>query len=181
MSKIGRRPIEVPKEVKVQIKGSSVSVEGPKGTFQWALPLGISLEQKEQTLQVERSHDTKQLRAFHGLARALIANMVQGSSKGFVKELEIVGVGYKAQLKGTTLVMSLGFSHPVIVPIWNDLKVTLPSPTKITVEGCDKQRVGQFTANIRAFMPPEPYKGKGIRYAGEQVRKKLGKAMAKGA
>ena len=179
MSKIGRRPIALVKEVKFNAQGSSVSVEGPRGKFQYTLPVGISVEVKDQAIFVKRNADNKQMRAFHGLARALINNMVEGVSKGFIKELEIVGVGYKAQIKGSNLVMQLGFSHPVEMPIWKELKVTTPSANKITVEGSDKQKVGQFVAEIRQIMPPEPYKGKGIRYKGEQVRKKLGKAMAK--
>jgi large subunit ribosomal protein L6 len=179
MSKIGKRPIALPKEVKFNAQGSSVSVEGPKGKFQYTLPMGIGAEVKDENILVTRGADNKQMRSFHGLARALIANMVKGVSKGFSKELEIVGVGYKAQVKGSSLVLQLGFSHPVEVAIWKELKVSVPSANRIVVEGCDKQKVGEFVAEIRQIMPPEPYKGKGIRYKGEQVRKKLGKAMAK--
>ncbi|MBN2120105.1 MAG: 50S ribosomal protein L6 [Candidatus Omnitrophica bacterium] len=180
MSKIGRRPIDLPKEVKLEIKGSEVSVKGPKGNFSYRLPNGVTVKLEEQKLSFSREADTKQLRAFHGLARSLVANMITGVSKGFVRELEIVGVGYKAQFKDNTLVLQLGFSHPVEIPVWKDLKVACPSANLIVVEGVDKQRVGQFVAQIRGIMPPEPYKGKGIRYKDEQVRKKLGKAMAKG-
>ena len=179
MSKIGKKPIELPKEVKLEIKGTSVLVDGPKGKLSLTLPADITLEQKDQTILIKRRFDSKKLRSLHGLIRALVANMVEGVSKGFSKELEIVGVGYKAQVKNNILDLHLGFSHPLGIPVDKDLKVTCPSPNRIIIEGVDKQKVGQLAATVRKIMPPEPYKGKGIRYKGEQVRKKVGKAMAK--
>ncbi len=179
MSRIGRNPININKGVKVQIKGNSVFVEGPKGKLSYESPKGISVEESGDKLLVKRAADTKQLKAFHGLARSLIANMVEGVDKGFKKELEIKGVGYKVQKKGNSIVLQLRFSHPVEVPVWQGLKVECPTATKITVEGTDKQLVGEYAAQIRRIMPPEPYKGKGIRYLGEEVRKKMGKSMTK--
>ncbi len=180
MSKIGRKPIDLPSEVKIQVKDGLVTVEGPKGKLEYTLPSGITLREEKAKIFIERKVDTKQLRAFHGLVRALISNMVEGVSKGFKKELEIVGVGYKAELKKGVLFLELGFSHPIEKPIPEGLKVSIPSSTRIVIEGIEKQKVGEFSAQIRKIMPPEPYKGKGVRYVGEQVRKKLGKAMAKG-
>lgn len=179
MSKIGRIPIVLPSGVKVKIEGSLVSVEGPKGKLDYLLRSGIKVLQKDNKILVERAQDTKQMRAFHGLARALIFNMVEGVTRGFKKELEIVGIGYKAEVKKGMLFLNLGFSHPIEKPIPPDLKVTA-SGNRIVIEGIDKQKVGEFSAQVRKIAPPEPYKGKGIRYVGEQVRKKLGKAMAKG-
>lgn len=179
MSKIGKMPIDLPKEVKLEIKGKSIFIEGPKGKLSFDLPNDIVAEQKDQMILIKRQLDTKKTRALHGLARALVANMVKGVTKGFSKELEIVGVGYKSQVKGSILALQVGFSHPVEIPIAKDLKVTCPTPTRIVIEGIDKQKVGELAAVTRRVMPPEPYKGKGIRYKGEQVRKKLGKAMAK--
>jgi large subunit ribosomal protein L6 len=177
MSRIGRNPISVPKEVKVELKENLVSVQGPKGKLEYSLPGGILVEQDADKLLVKRRRDTKELRALHGLARSLIANMVQGTHIGFKRDLEVVGVGYKVQKKGNTLVLQLGYSHPVEMPVWEGLNIEVPSANKISVEGIDKQKVGEFAARIRKVMPPEPYKGKGIRYLGEQVRKKVGKAM----
>ncbi len=179
MSRIGRKPIVIPKNVKIHRDNGMITVEGPKGKLSYTLPNGIALEIKENEAIVSRSHDTKTLRAYHGLSRALIANMVEGTANGFKKELEVIGVGYKVQLKGSTLHLQLGFSHPVEMTVWEGLKVTVPSATRITIEGFDKQQVGEFAARVRKVLPPEPYKGKGIRYVGEEVRKKLGKAMAK--
>jgi len=180
MSKIGRKPIQLEKDIKVEIKSPVISIEGLKGKLEYRIPDGISIRKDNGQLIVERTAETKQLRSFHGLVRALVSNMVEGTGKGFTKELEIVGVGYKAQIKGDTLVLNVGFSHLVEIPIWKTLKVSCPALTRIVISGIDKQKVGEFSARIRRIMPPEPYKGKGIRYAGEQVRKKLGKAMTKG-
>ncbi|HEC69080.1 MAG TPA: 50S ribosomal protein L6 [Candidatus Omnitrophica bacterium] len=180
MSKIGRKPIDLPSGVKVQVKGRQVIVEGSKGKLEYQLPQGIILKENEQKIFIERTSETKQARAFQGLVRALVFNMVKGVSEGFKKELEIVGVGYKVELKKESLFLDLGFSHPVEKVIPSDLKVSTPSSTRIVIEGIDKQRVAEFAAQVRRIKPPEPYKGKGIKYAGEQVRKKLGKAMAKG-
>ncbi|MFC1599221.1 50S ribosomal protein L6 [Candidatus Omnitrophota bacterium] len=180
MSKIGRRPIALPKEVKLEVKDGVVLAEGSRGKLSMQIPQGITVEKQEGMILVKREFDNKKSRSFHGLVRALVANMVEGVSKGFMKELEIKGVGYKSQVKGDTLVLQLGFSHPVEMAISSDLKVTCPAQTRIVVEGIDRQKVGEFAAKVRRIMPPEPYKGKGIRYKDEQLRKKLGKAMAKG-
>ena len=179
MSKIGRKPIPTTKDVKITLNDTHVLVEGPKGKLSFVLPEGISLSQHEGLVVIEKEKDTKRQRMFHGLARSLVANMIEGVTKGFKKELEIVGVGYKAQMKEKLLVLQVGFSHPVEISVEDDLQVTTPSAIRITIEGIDKQKVGEFAARVRRILPPEPYKGKGIRYAGEQVRKKLGKAMAK--
>lgn len=179
MSRIGRKPIPILEKVKVEVKDGIVYVEGPKGRLSLKLDPLINVKVEDNKVMVERKNDSKRAKSMHGTTRALINNMVIGVKEGFKKGLEIVGTGYKAQLKGNTLVLQLGFSHPVEVNIPQDLKVTVEGQNKISVEGIDKQRVGQFAANIRAIFPPEPYKGKGIRYIGEEVRRKLGKAMAK--
>jgi len=179
MSRIGKQPIVLPKEVKVKIEGSSVLVESSKGKLQLVIPAGIKVESAENVLSVKRDNDTKPLKSLHGTIQVLISNMVEGVTKGFKKELDIIGVGYKAQMKGKHLVLSVGFSHPVEMDVPQGLKVSVPKPTKIVIEGIDKQLVGEFTAKIRRVNPPEPYKGKGIRYTGEEVRKNLGKALAK--
>jgi len=179
MSRIGRKPIPILEKVKVEVKDGVVYVEGPKGRLSLKLDSLINVKVEDNKIVVERKNDSKRAKSMHGTTRALINNMVTGVKEGFKKGLEIVGTGYKAQLKGNTLVLQLGFSHPVEVNIPEDLKVTVEGQNKIFVEGVDKQRVGQFAASIRAIFPPEPYKGKGIRYIGEEVRKKLGKAMAK--
>lgn len=179
MSRTGKQPITLPKEVKVKIEGNSLGVESPKGKLHLSWPVGISVEQKDNAITVKRLGDTKQLKSLHGTIRALINNMIEGVTKGYKKELEIIGVGYKAQTKGKNLVIALGFSHLVELPIPEGLKISLPTQTRIVIEGIDKQKVGEFAAVIRRHYPPEPYKGKGVRYAGEFVRKKLGKALAK--
>ena len=179
MSRIGKIPIAVDKSLKVNIDKHIVTIESSKGKLEYELPWGIEAEFKDNQIVVKRQGDSKNLRALHGLARALINNMVEGLTKGFKKELEIVGVGYKAQLKGKKLVLNIGFSHPVEIDIPEKVKVSLPAATRIVIEGADKAFVGQFAAEIRRIYPPEPYKGKGIRYVGEVVRRKLGKAMAK--
>ena len=179
MSRIGKEPIKIPKEVKVKLEGKTCIVETSKSKLQFLLPTGIDAELSENILKVKRDQDTKELKSLHGTVRAIINNMVKGVFQGFKKELEIVGVGYKAQMKGKALVLNVGFSHPVEMPVPEGLKVTTPIPTHIIVEGADKQKVGEFAACLRRIYPPEPYKGKGIRYKGEEVRKKLGKALAK--
>ncbi|MBD3246794.1 MAG: 50S ribosomal protein L6 [Candidatus Omnitrophica bacterium] len=179
MSRVGKVPIPVPKEVKTQIQKATLTVEGKKGKLSLEIPPALTIESKEGQIAVTRRDDEKLSKSLHGTFRALIRNMIIGVSEGFKKELEIVGVGYKTQMKGNTLVMNIGFSHPVEVPVPKDLKVSTPKPTRILVEGTDKQRVGELAAQIRRNYPPEPYKGKGIRYAGEEIKKKLGKALAK--
>ncbi len=180
MSRIGRRPVAYPKEVKVEVKDKQIFVEGPKGKLNWNLPDRISVETKDNRIFVKSVSNTKVDKSLHGLSRALIANMVQGVVNGYVKELEIQGVGFRAQLQGNALNMQLGFSHPVNVPIPEGIKVEVPKPTNITISGIDKQKVGQLAADIRSIYPPEPYKGKGIRFAGELVKRKVGKAQATG-
>jgi len=179
MSRIGKEPVVIPKGVKVQVQGNNVAVEGPKGKLSTVVPEILSLEATAEKILVKRPNDEKQVRSLHGTIRALLNNMITGVSQGFKKELDIVGVGYKAQMKGKNLLLSVGFTHPVEMPVPEGLKVAVPIQTHIVVEGCDRYIVGQFTANVRAVLPPEPYKGKGIRYTGEEVRKKLGKALAK--
>ena len=179
MSRIGKMPIKIDKNLKVNIDKGIVTIESSKGKLEYQLPWGIEAEVKDSQIFVRRKGDSNNLKALHGLARALINNMVEGLTQGFKKELEIVGVGYKAQLKGKKLIMNMGFSHAVEIDIPEGIKVSLPSATRIVVEGADKSFVGKFAAEIRKVYPPEPYKGKGIRYVGEVVRRKLGKAMAK--
>lgn len=174
MSRIGRAPVPIPAGVKVAQEGPTLRVEGPKGTLSMALPAGMSVTVEDQQVKVQRTDDER--RALHGLTRALIANMVQGLVSGFSKELEIAGVGYRAQVSGTQLSLHVGFSHPVTVAIPEGITVEVPKPTSVIVKGVDKHLVGQFAANIRRVAPPEPYKGKGIKYAGEVIRRKAGKA-----
>jgi large subunit ribosomal protein L6 len=180
MSRIGRRPIEIPAGVDVALQGSTVSVKGPLGALEQTFHPEMLLVLEDGTLRVERPDDERSHRSLHGLTRTLIANMVDGVTRGFEKRLEIVGVGYRAVLKGSDLELALGFSHPVVFPAPSGIEFEVPAPTRITVRGIDKQQVGEVAANIRKIRKPEPYKGKGIRYEGEYVRKKAGKA-AKGA
>ena len=176
MSRIGRAPIAVPASVEVKLEGATLVVEGPKGKLSITLPDMISVRADGQQMRVERTGAETSTNALHGLYRALIANMVHGVVTGFSKELEIVGVGYRAQLEGKQLSLQVGFSHPVRVPIPDGITVDVPKPTSVIVKGADKHLVGQFSANLRRIAPPEPYKGKGIKYAGEIVRRKAGKA-----
>ena len=178
MSRIGYKSIQIPDKVKVQIdSGGAVAVEGPKGKLNWKLPRDISAKVENNHVAIARSAETRSVKALHGLSRALVNNMVQGVSQGFTKRLEIEGVGFKAAVQGSNLNLSLGFSHPILFEIPKDIKVTVTDSTKITIEGIDKKQVGQVAANIRRFYPPEPYKGKGVRYAGEQIRRKEGKTV----
>lgn len=178
MSRIGKKPIELPDKVKLNISGEgAVNVEGPKGKLAWALPKQIKARIDGKNVLVERNSESRQVRALHGLTRALIANMVTGVSAGFAKDLEIQGVGFKAAVQGQTLNLSLGFSHPVLFPIPPGIKITVAENTKVRIEGIDKHLVGQVAADIRSYYPPEPYKGKGVRYAGEQIRRKEGKTV----
>ncbi|HUY64346.1 MAG TPA: 50S ribosomal protein L6 [Acidimicrobiales bacterium] len=177
MSRIGRSPIEVPQGVTVQVQDRTVTVTGPQGTLSRALPGAIAVRQEDTTLLVERPDDQRQNRALHGLTRSLVANMVVGVTAGFTKELEIVGVGYRAQAKGPgSLELALGFSHPVTVDAPEGVSFEVPVPTRVVVKGIDKEKVGQVAADIRKIRKPEPYKGKGVRYAGERVLRKAGKA-----
>ena len=175
MSRIGKQPIPVPSGVEVKIDGTTVTVKGPKGELSQTFNEDMTVAFEEGELTVARPSDARNHRALHGLTRSLLANMVTGVSAGFSKNLEIVGVGYRAALKGTDLEMQLGFSHPVLIKAEPGITFEVPAPTKITVSGIDKQRVGQVAAEIRRWRPPEPYKGKGVRYEGEYVRRKLGK------
>jgi large subunit ribosomal protein L6 len=177
MSRIGRSPIPVPSGVEVSVAGREVTVKGPQGTLGRRLPGEITVRHEEGSLLVERPDDERQNRALHGLTRSLVANMVTGVVDGFSKELEIVGVGYRAIPKGPNqLELALGFSHPVIVNAPGGITFDVPQPTRIVVKGIDKELVGQVAANIRKIRKPEPYKGKGVRYAGERVVRKAGKA-----
>ncbi len=178
MSRVGRKPIKIPSGVNVQIDGDVVKVKGPKGQLELKLLPEVTVKVEGDQLLVERTGDTKIHRARHGLTRALLNNMVIGVSQGFVKGLEIIGIGYRAQLQGKKLVLNLGYSHPIEYPIPEGIEITIEGNNKIFVKGIDKQKVGQVAAIIRGFRPPEPYKGKGIRYIGEYVRQKAGKAGA---
>ena len=177
MSRIGKQPIVIPAKVKVEVKGQNVLVEGPKGKLNWELPKRTSLKVEGGNIVVARDGEDAQAKALHGLSRALVNNMVRGVSEGFVKKLEIQGVGFKASVQGKSVNMSLGYSHPINYPIPDQIKVTVEENTKLTIEGPDRQVVGQVAAELRGFYPPEPYKGKGVRYAGEHVQRKEGKTV----
>jgi len=176
MSRVGNAPIPIPGGVDITVSGRDVTVKGPKGTLSHVLPDKIDLEVADGQLTVSRQDEQRQTRALHGLTRALLANMCRGVSEGFVRELQTVGVGYRASLSGSKLELQVGYSHPVHIEAPDGITFEVPEPTRIVVSGIDKQAVGQIAADIRAVRPPEPYKGKGIRYAGEQVRRKAGKA-----
>jgi large subunit ribosomal protein L6 len=176
VSRIGKQPIPVPSGVEVKIDGNTITVKGPKGELTQTFTDVLTITQEDGVLLVTRPDESRTARSLHGLTRTLLANMVQGVSEGFFKNLEIVGVGYRAAMKGTDIELQLGFSHPVVVVAEPGITFEVPAPTKITVRGIDKQRVGQVAADIRKWRKPEPYKGKGVRYEGEQVRRKLGKA-----
>ncbi len=179
MSRIGKKPIALPKGVTVKIEGNTVAVQGPKGKLDTALPPGIKMEQKDGTLLAIRDND--QHAAFHGLARALVNNAVEGVTKGWTRELEIVGIGYRAEMKGKGMVVfTLGYSHPIEYPLPSGIEATVdPKQTKIAVTGIDRQKVGQVAAEMRSLRPPDPYKNKGVRFAGEKLKKKVGKTGAK--
>jgi len=179
MSRVGLKPISLPEKVAVSLDGRTVVVEGPKGKLDFDLPEGISLKNEDGNVIVSRANEARQIRALHGTARSLIHNMIIGVSKGYVKDLEIHGVGLRAAVKGAALDLSLGRSHPLLHPIPSGLTVTVNENTKIKVEGIDKQLVGQFAAEVRGYYPPEPYKGKGVRYSDEHVRRKEGKSVGK--
>jgi large subunit ribosomal protein L6 len=177
MSRIGKAPIEVPSGVDVTIAGNNITVKGSRGTLEREIPTPIAVNRDGDTLVVERPDDARKNRALHGLVRALVNNMVVGVSQGYTKELEIIGVGYRATAKGPgSMQLALGFSHPVDITAPEGITFEVPSPTRIVVQGIDKEQVGQVAADIRAWRKPEPYKGKGVRYAGEHVQRKAGKA-----
>jgi large subunit ribosomal protein L6 len=178
MSRIGKKPITIPPKVKVAINAEgSVLVEGPKGKLEWKLPSTISAKVEGEQLAINRIGEDRQDKALHGLSRALLANMVVGVTDGFKRDMEIHGVGFKAAVQGKILNLSLGKSHPILFNIPEGVKITVNENTKISIEGIDNQVVGQCAANIRAYYPPEPYKGKGVRFAGEQLRRKEGKTV----
>jgi large subunit ribosomal protein L6 len=179
MSRIGKKPIDLPKGVTVKIEGNVVAVQGPKGKLDTALPRGIKMEQKDGHLVAIRENDSQA--ALHGLARALVNNAVEGVTKGWTRELEIVGIGYRAELKGKgTVVFTLGYSHPIEYPLPTGVDVTVdPKQTRLTLTSIDRQKVGQVAAEMRSLRPPDPYKNKGVRYAGERLKKKVGKTGAK--
>jgi large subunit ribosomal protein L6 len=178
MSRIGNKAVEIPDKVKVSVGADgAVAVEGPKGKLNWTLPRNIKATVENSRVSLARSAETRSVKALHGLSRSLVHNMVQGVSEGFTKQLEIEGVGFKAAVQGQNLNLSLGFSHPILFPIPKDIKITVTDATKIMIQGIDKKVVGQVAADIRRYYPPEPYKGKGVRYAGEVIRRKEGKTV----
>jgi len=179
MSRIGKRPVPVPAKVTVTIEGQSVTVKGPKGELARVLPEGVLVKQEDNTIVVERQNESRKSRERHGLCRTLIANMIEGVSNGFQKRLEIQGVGYRAQVQGRNLNMSVGYSHPVVFEPPEGVEFAVENNTNVIVSGIDKEIVGNIAAKIRASRPPEPYKGKGVRYAGERIRRKAGKAGKK--
>jgi large subunit ribosomal protein L6 len=179
MSRIGKKPIPVPAGVKIRVADGVFTAEGPKGKVSQAIVAGIAVEANDNQLQVTRRDDERKTRALHGLMRALLANAVQGVSQGFTKTLEVVGVGYRAEVKGRQLNMALGYSHPVVFAIPAGVDVAVEKNTRITINGADRQQVGQVASEIRGLRPPDPYKGKGVRYSDERLRLKVGKAGSK--
>jgi large subunit ribosomal protein L6 len=175
MSRIGKRPIEVPAGVNVSVDPGRVMVSGPLGELQQVVPTRMTIEREDGQLVVTRPTERGEDRALHGLTRTLVANMVEGVTKGFEKKLQIQGVGYRAALRGTSLELNVGYSHPVVIDAPKGITFEVPTPTEVTVKGIDKQQVGEIAAQVRKVRPPEPYKGKGIRYEGEYVRRKVGK------
>ncbi len=176
MSRTGKKPVAVPENVQVQFEGNHITVKGPKGQLSRELHREMIIEQEEGLIYVKRPSDNPEHRALHGLTRTLIDNMVKGVTEGYSRNLELVGVGYRAAMEGNKLVLNMGFAHPVVFTPGKDMEIEVPSPTRIIVKGIDKQQVGNLAAVIRRTYPPEPYKGKGIRYENEQVRQKAGKA-----
>jgi large subunit ribosomal protein L6 len=181
MSRVGKKPVLIPKGVKVAVHGNTVAVEGPLGKLEWGFrrEVRVAVDEEAKQVKVDRDGESRTARALQGLSRALIQNMMKGVTEGYEKKLEIVGVGYLAAIQGSTLQLRVGFANEIQMPIPAGLKVTCPDQTHIVVKGSDKQMVGQFAAEVRSVRKPEPYKGKGIRYDGEQVRRKAGKAMTK--
>jgi large subunit ribosomal protein L6 len=175
MSRIGKQPIPIPPGVKIQLEGTTVRAEGPKGKLTQPVPEGLTPKMANGTLVIERGSEERHVRALHGLARALVANMVTGVKDGFERKLEIVGIGYRAQMQGKSIQLALGYSHPVLFPLPDGVTAEIDKQTAITLRGADKALLGQTAAKLRALRKPDPYKGKGIRYAGEVVRRKVGK------
>ncbi|MBI3120780.1 MAG: 50S ribosomal protein L6 [candidate division NC10 bacterium] len=178
MSRIGKLPISIPDTVKVEVEAHTVTVKGPKGTLSMAVHPAMDVRVQDRQVLCGRPSDTKFHKALHGLTRSLIANMVEGVTKGFERKLELVGVGYRAAVQGQNLSMTLGFSHPIIYPVPPGIRVEVKDQTQLTVSGSDKQLVGAVAAKVRSFRPPEPYKGKGVKYADERIRRKAGKTGA---
>lgn len=178
MSRIGRRAITVPAGVSVEQADGEIRVRGPKGALARRMPPALTMQMADGELQFARTEERKAVRAFHGLARAMVANMVRGVTQGFARELQIEGVGYRAEASGKKLTLALGFSHPVVLDVPEGLSVSVEGTNKIKIEGIDRDRVGQFAAELRNLRPPEPYKGKGVRYSDERIRRKVGKAGA---
>ena len=175
MSRIGKQPIKIPQGVKVAVEGNTVRAEGPKGKLSQPVPAGLTPKMQDGTVVIERGSDERQVRALHGLARALVANMVHGVKDGFERKLEIIGIGYRAQMQGKAIQLALGYSHPIVFPLPDGITAEIDKQTAITLRGADKAVLGQTAAKLRALRKPDPYKGKGIRYLGEVVRKKVGK------
>lgn len=178
MSRIGKKPVTIPQDAKADFKDRTIFIEGPKGKLQRRVHSRINVEIKDNQIFVKRIQDTKLDKSLHGLYRALIFNMLKGVTEGYSKELEIIGIGFKAQVQANNLNLQLGFSHPVNLPIPEGIKIETPKPTLITIKGVDKELVGKLATEIRRIYPPEPYKGKGIRFVGEYIKKKVGKAQA---
>lgn len=179
MSRVGKKPIVVPANVQLNVANGVAKVKGPKGELSFAMPKEIQLEQNGNTLTFSRSSDDKKVRALHGMTRAQIANMVEGVTNGFAKTLNVVGVGFKVEAKGKKLMLSLGYSHPILFIPPDGIEITTASPTQFSVKGADRQLVGEIAAKLRELRPPEPYKGKGVQYEGEYIRRKAGKAAGK--
>lgn len=179
MSRIGNKPVQIPQGVTIELRGAQINIQGPKGSLTRTLSDRITVTQKDGVLVFARKTNIKTDKALHGFCRAIVATMVKGVTEGYTKELEIVGVGYKAQVKGQQLNMQLGFSHPVIITIPAGITIETPKITQLVVKGIDKELVGRISSEIRAVCPPEPYKGKGIRYSDERIKKKIGKAQGK--
>jgi large subunit ribosomal protein L6 len=175
VSRIGLKPIPIPQDVEITFAGDTITVKGPKGRLSQAIPAGMQVVAEAAELHVKRASDEKEHRSLHGLTRTLVANMVEGVTRGFQKDLELVGVGYRAAKQGQNLVLTVGYSHPVTIEPEDGIEIDVPAPTRISVRGIDKQQVGNTAAVIRQVRPPEPYKGKGIKYQGERVRRKVGK------
>lgn len=180
MSRIGKKLITIPKEAQVAVDGTQIKVKGPKGELKFALPVGISHEMKDGTMSFTRASDEKHSRALHGLARAMVASMIEGVTKGFAKTLDVEGVGYKVEMRGKNLYLSLGYSHPILFIPPPGITLTVATATQFSVSGIDKQLVGEVAAKLRELRPPEPYKGKGVRYQGEHIVRKAGKSGGKG-
>lgn len=179
MSRIGKLPVEIPANTTINLANNLLIVKGPKGQLSRQLNGKVNVEYKDNQVSVKRNNDSKESLSLHGLTRALVANMVEGVTSGFTKKLQIVGIGYKAEMKGNNLLLTIGYSHPIYVAVPDDIKISTPSPTDIEISGIDKELVGKVAAKIRSFRKPEPYKGKGIKYDNEQVRRKAGKTAGK--